>query len=438
MELVLFIAIVALTVSLIYILARRVDLGLFCLLAVNLYDQTFGLTSSIVGRVHLDPLDAISICLLIAGGIRTVQGFRAISLPRIISVSILIIFLISIGRGFVQHGVIPTSNEARQFTGILIAALYFVNAPVDNKSIERYVRIYMWFGGALCVVVALAAAGLRVGQAAVDPTGGEIGLGRYVNATAAAAIAISGLFALALYHYRARGTLRLLLPVMYISVAILLRHRTVWMMLLVGVITLIPMDPKLFRIILPAALLAALSVGLIVTYGTVHHDVISESEFSEAATNSQTWEWRVNGWRDLLFDEEQTTFSIAMGKSMGSGFWRIDPESYRVITAPPHSEYIADYLRIGVIGTFCVLLFITIPLARLWTLQSIDQLAVFPSVSAWAIALVMITVYGVTYGLDTHHYALVGIANAIVLERRVTQAERIGCGQNEECDPVKG
>jgi O-antigen ligase len=245
--------------------------------------------------------------------------------------------------------------------------------------------------------------------------------GRCLPATGAAAIAVSGIFSLGLSRYWQKGLASEFIPIVYLALAIYLRHRTVWLMLLVAMAALLPLDASLFRRLLPAALIAGALVTLLVIYGSDSARSVGGGQFSESATNTQTLEWRVNGWKELLFDEEQNPLTIAIGKSMGSGNWRIDPVSYRALTVAPHSEYLQEYLRVGVIGALLMLLFGLRPLLKLWRLTKINPTAVYPSTSAWAIIVLATLVYGVTYGIGPHSYALLGIANAIATRRRALE-----------------
>jgi O-antigen ligase len=242
--------------------------------------------------------------------------------------------------------------------------------------------------------------------------------GRYLPATGAAAIAVCGFISLAWLQYRKRGLATQLVPMIFMSAAIYLRHRTVWMMMLAGMIVLLRLDSRLFRRLLPAALLAVAAVAVLAFYGSSVDGLAGTSQFSQSATNTQTWEWRLNGWKDLLLDDEQDVVTVSIGKSMGSGYWRIDPTSYQLIGVAPHNEYIQEYLRVGIFGTLFILLFGFRPFFTLWKMTKINPFAAYPSTSAWAVVVLVTLVYGVAYGIEPHAYALLGLANAIVLRLR--------------------
>jgi hypothetical protein len=419
----LLIALVAFIAALsyIYLLSRRVEWGLMSLLAVELYNLTFGLNSSLLGGVHLNPHDGVCICLLIAGIIRSAQKLNSLNSTRLAALGYLAVFALSLVRGLHANGILTASNEARGFVGPLVATLYFITAPTDDESLHKYVRLYLYFGAALCVVSALAAVGLPVGMAALGALNSEGADGRYLPATGAEAIGICAFLSLAIYRYRGGGLLGRSLPVMYFLVAIYLRHRTVWMMLLAGAVALLPLDARLFRRLLPYFLAATAVVAALAIYGAGSGQLVDASQFSESATSTSTWQWRVEGWKELVLDEEQTPMSILIGKTVGSGWWRIDPVSHTVLFVAPHNEYVQEYLRVGVIGMFLLLPFLLRPLLKLWQISKSDPFAAFPSTSAWTIVVLITLVGGITYAIGPHSYALIGIAAALMLRLTSTQ-----------------
>ena len=404
----------ALVLYYIFLLSRHVELGLMSLLAAELFDFAFGASRNLLGGIHLDPTDAVSICLLAAGLIRTGQTLKTVNLTRLLGIGYLVLFAFSLGRGFFFNGILTAANESRSFVGPLAAILYFLTAPVDDKSLRRYMSLYLLFGAALCLVAILAAAGLPVGMTAWASTDAGVD-GRYLPATGAEAVAVCSFISLALLRYWKGGIVNRLVPMMFFAIAIYLRHRTIWMMILAGTIALIPLDFKLFRRLLPAALIAVAAVAALAVYGGAVQGLVDADQFSRSATSSQTWEWRLNGWKELLFDEEQNILTVSIGKSMGSGYSRIDPDSYQMVDVGPHSEYVQEFLRVGIVGTLFIVLFVLRPLPKLWKLTKLDPNAVYPSASAWAIIVFLTLVYGIAYSIDPHAYALLGIANAISL-----------------------
>jgi hypothetical protein len=410
----------ALALYYIYLLSTRVDLGLISLLCAELFHFALGPNSHLLGGIHIDPLDAVSICLLAAGILRTVRTLNTVNMTRLLAIGYVLLVAVSLARGFYANGLLATANEARSFVGPLVAALYFLTAPSDQMSIRRYTLVYLYFGAALIAVTALAALGLPFGMNAWTNSDVATVDGRYLPATGAAALAVCGFTSLAWVTYYKRGIVNKLIPAVYLSAAVYLRHRTVWVMILAGTIFLLPLDPKLFRRLLPAALIATAAVAIVAFYGSAVQGLAGASQFSQSATSSQTWQWRLNGWMVLLFDD-QNPLTVSIGKSMGSGFWRIDPVSYQIVGVAPHSEYVQEFLRVGIVGTIFVVSLALRPLRHLWRLAKVDPAALFPSSSAWVIVVLITLVYGITYGIEPHAYALLGIANAIILGLQVPQ-----------------
>ena len=421
----------------IYVVYRNPLIGFVSLLAAEFIEIAFGLGNRLIGGVHLDPLDVVSICLLIAGALRTAQSLKTINATRLFAVGYVLLFAVSLARGFYSNGLFAAANESRSFVGPLIAALYFLTVPADDKSVRRYVSLYLAFGVALCLVAVAAAAGLPVGMTTWGSADASAVDGRYLPATGAAAIAVCGFLALARFRYWKRGMANQLLPMAFMAVAVYLRHRTVWIMMLAGAIVLLPLDARLFRRLLPAAALAAAVVAGLAFYGGSVQGLAGASQFSESATSSQTLEWRLNGWKDLLFDEEQNALTVSIGKSVGSGYVRIDPVSYELVAVAPHSEYVQEFLRVGIVGTFAILMLITRALLKIWRLSKFDPTAIYPSTSAWVVIILMTLVYGVTYGIEPHAYALLGIANAFLTRQYVPSAEhQLAMADGWEMEPV--
>lgn len=404
--------------GLILLLVRRIEVGLFCLLAVELLDLTFGVNATVVGRLHLSALDVVSMCLLAAGAIRFVHSLRVICFARVLAAGYVVLFLWSFARGCTANGFLAAANEARGFIGPLAAMLYFSDAAVDEESIRRLVRLYLLFGFGLCLVMLLAIAGLPVGLAAIaHPVVDD----RVLPSGAAAAIALCGFFSLANTRSDARRLIDLVLPPLFFIAAIALRHRTVWMMLLAGMIGLLFADGWLFRRAVPIAVLASAVVAGIAMFGGDAIGSASRDGFAQAFSSNETWEWRVNGWQEYLFDADQTPLTVLAGKPMGDGWGRIDPESHLLQLAPPHSEFVTEYLRVGSLGLVLVVLFVCRPLWILRRRDPVEGLACFPCASIWFAVVAMALIYGVTYSIEPESYALIGVASALASGARAPE-----------------
>jgi hypothetical protein len=414
----------------VYQLSQHVILGFVSLLGVELFNFTFGTDQALLAGFHIDPLDFIGICLLLAGCIRTARNMNRLHASRLIALAYIALLTVSIVRGFVTYDLKSVANESRGLVPSIVGMLYFLTAPTDAKSMRRYTWLYLCFGMALCVVAILATAGLNVGGTAWAKAGDLAGLeGRVLPSDAAAAIATCVFLSLGLVRAAKRKWVYWVMPVIFLVFAIYLRHRTVWMMLAAGIVALPFLDGKMFRRLVPTlAVGAALFAGLVV-FGQSLPGGVNANQFSDSAQNEGTFLWRLNGWKELVLDDEQTFLTIVIGKSAGSGYHRIDPITGQSLEVSPHSEFVARYLRTGVIGTTCIIFFITRPFTRLHTLGNVDNAAVYPSVSSWTIAVLMIAVFGITYGIGSISFALLGICNAVI-----SNPESMRAGVNAEVD----
>jgi hypothetical protein len=399
-----------------YQLSRNVVFGLYCLLTANLVNVALGLSQITIGGLHLDAVDMVNISLLAAGIIRF---FYRVALPgnaRLIIMAYLVLFSGSLVRGMALFGVQSASNEARGFVGVVVAMLYFFTAPTDTHTIKKILVAYFGFAVGLVIVAILHYAGLNVGTAVLDEKD------RALPSISAETIALCFFIGLGwITHRKSPRILRWLLPV-FAGMAVTLQHRTVWTVMAVCSVAVLFVDLRLVRRLIPlVALTSIVAVGLAITiYGTEQE---ASTQFEDSATNEGTWNWRVEAWQNSISDETQTVPSIIFGQPMGSGYVRFNSAGGGFENAPPHSEYVVQYLRVGILGLLFFLAFLLRPLLRLYELQRKDPFALFPSASVWCLIIVGILVYGITYGHDASVIALVGIANSALVSIRSHQLE---------------
>jgi O-antigen ligase len=205
--------------------------------------------------------------------------------------------------------------------------------------------------------------------------------------------------------------------------AVVLQHRTVWAVMAACGTAIFFIDFKLVRRLIPMAVLTSvMAVGLaILIYGTGRE---ASSQFEDSASNSGTWNWRVEAWQNSISDDSQTIPSMIFGLPFGSGYVRFDSTTGGYENLPPHSEYVGQYLRVGVVGLVFFLAFLLRPLLRLYELQRKEPFALFPSASVWCLIVIGVVVYGTTYGYDASAIALVGVANAVLLSPGSDQLEQ--------------
>jgi hypothetical protein len=400
----------------VYQLFRNVLFGWYCLLTVSLLNVALGLNQTTIGGLHLDAIDIVSIGLLVAGVIRFLYRARLPGMVRVIILAYLVVYGANLLRGIALFGLQTASNEARGFVGAILAMLYFFTTPTDPQTIRKILIAYLRFGVGLVIVAVLHYAGLNVGTAVLDEKD------RALPSASGETIALCFFIGLGwITHRRSPQILRLLLP-FFAGMAIILQHRTVWAVMAVCCIAILFIDFKLIRRLIPlVALASVIAVGLgVAIYGTESE---ASTQFEDSATNKGTWNWRVEAWQSSLSDDTQTVASMIFGQPVGSGYVHFNSDSGGYENLPPHSEYVGQYLRVGILGLPFFLAFLLRPLLKLYELQRKDPLALFPSVSVWYLIIIGVLVYGVTYSYDASAIALVGIVNSALLSIKSHQPE---------------
>jgi hypothetical protein len=418
-----------------WMLSRSVHLGWISILLIQLYQLSFGIRAVLAGGIHLDPVDVVSLGLLTAGVLRTLPRLTERNTARVIGLGLLLVFAVSLIRGAAIYGFVTAANEARGFVPILASILYFLTAPADPRSVRKFIRLYLYYAIGFVIVAVLAYAGLHIGGTAwLHAAAGDTDTieDRLLPATAAMGIALCFFFSLAWTSHRGSNALIRWLPPLFLGTAIFLRHRSVWSVLIFGSLSLLFTDTRLLRRYLSLAVMSLLVITAFVWVTSLTRTELSEntvrstqSQFSQSASDTGTWVWRVEVWGALLFAPDQTTATVLFGKPLGSGYVTLIAKSGNWGISPPHSEYIADYSRVGVIGVVLVLWYLLRPMSRLWSFSRTNKLAVDPSTSAWVAALVGLLAYGVTYTIPLDSFALAGIAGAIINRLRTETVDSV-------------
>lgn len=422
-------ALIGLTIGAFYVysLSKNVLWGWFSFLAANLLNFTFGTSQSAVGGLNLALLDLIYMSLLVAGVIRTVPRLRERSTPLLISLGYLAVIFFSYVRGIITYGFPAASNGCRGYIATFVAMLYFLTAPVDDESLRKYLRLYLMYGAGLLVVAVLAQAGLPVGALAWAHGQGEAAInGRLLPSGAAAGVAICVLLSLGFNALSEKRTLLTQFgPPLFLGLVILLRHRTVWIMLIACFTAILFLNTRLLRRFVGTFVILGMlgTVGFLLTPKDERQQ--QTALFSDASENQGTFLWRLHSWEQVLSDEDQSLFTIAFGESMGAGYWRFIPELGTYADIPPHSEYVSQYSRIGVVGLPFLFLFLLRPIFVLWRYSKSRRFFVFPILSIWPAVVIAAVAYGFTYSIETDVYAMVAFANAITVRIRQEQAERV-------------
>jgi O-antigen ligase len=191
-----------------------------------------------------------------------------------------------------------------------------------------------------------------------------VGGGRAVDAAGALVMAQAAVLGLVAW---ARGEaprwMRRLTPAL-LGAVVLMRHRTVWAVLLGTVAVVIVADRRTARRLLPLTA-AGLVVVLAVSLTVLDQDAGElQEDLAGAATYRDTWEWRVDGWVALIEQSGPRDHpEVLIGRPFGGGWARVMDRG--TVEVSPHSFYLETFLRVGVIGVALLTLLYAIIIWRL-------------------------------------------------------------------------
>ena len=243
-------------------------------------------------------------------------------------------------------------NESRRYLGLVAAALYFSTMEPRRDLLERIGRMWVVLALGLCALTVA-----RWGANAAGLTGGFFGAGgttRVLPSAAALVIGQGAMLGVPALREQVAGLRRFITPVM-LAFVVLLQHRTVWMVVAVGMAYLLirerALTPRVFT-----AMGAGLLVLAVLTFTVLdggEEPIGDQLAGSASATN--TFEWRVAGWQALLKDSGPDTVEDAMLGQPPGGGWERRFDGL-VVDVSPHNFYVEMYLRLGIIGLVCLLM----------------------------------------------------------------------------------
>ncbi len=364
--------------------------------------QATALFGGTAGAVHFYPGDALTILLLIAGVVRMAPVIKRGGLSAMLVLLFVAFVVLSLLRGLPEAGLTRAGNLSRNYLGISSSILYFSTFPADDSRLKKYVDIFLWYCGALVLLAAIRYAGL--GGGFLSPSYDY----RPIPAAGANAIAIGFLSCLCRRHYYSSSKFVSWLTPVFGATAVVLQHRTVWVVLIAMVVSALVADRNLVRKLIPILVVGALLSGVlgVVIFGSKVND-----QFETSATDTGTFLWRVEGWMALVDTDEQTPLTYAAGLPAGTKF----AQNETLATAAGHSVYISALLHVGILGLCVFLGLVLLPVVKLYRLRRMEGILAFPGPVFWVILLISILFFGFTYTIGWDQAALIGMANSIVI-----------------------
>ncbi|MDR3764688.1 MAG: O-antigen ligase family protein [Acidobacteriota bacterium] len=358
------------------------------------------------------PADVVYVLLFVAAILRYAMQMARLNRLRTLIICLLLLFLLALARGFVRFGMKPAGVECREMFYFQAGILYFSSFNLGARVREKILNV--WLGTslvltAICILRWLAVlAGLDIAFSGA----GELEPGFRVISAQDADILGVAFFASMIMNVNQTGPWwQRKLYYLFGPMVLLLQHRTVWLVMLVGFLWL-GMQDKRFRRqaiwgMVTLAILAVVAVAFL--FGSYSHDIASALQNS--ASNEDTFMWRFSGWYQLLFaNPARNTLNDIIGQPYGTGFARVIRSG--VVDTAPHSHYMDTFLRMGILGMLLWLGSFRAGIRRLKKLPPDVQRHIYPGARFWALVLVLQLAFAFTYSIPFHHSVLTGVALA--------------------------
>ncbi len=311
-----------------------------------------------VGVTNIYPVDLIGVAALIVVGKRLLE--RRQRLPGA-AVPFLLFLCLAATLALIGAAQFSVNTAFNEFRGVLepLPVLLLVAMSFRTEAdVDWLVRVWVWFGVVLSGVAVMHWARYGLGSSStMIVINGEVATGRGLPASGALAIVTAAL----LLGYSGRpaqwsAARRRLVMVWLLAIAVLLQHRSVWVVLAVSLLvgTVLERNGRGHRV---AASVGGLYLGAVAGLGLLlHGGTVSQhlsASWQAAFAQSSTVTWRVTSWGDLLQQQLSSVQQWLFGRPFGYGYLRvIDGEIWTVM---PHNFYVQVLLRGGVIGLVVLL-----------------------------------------------------------------------------------
>lgn len=377
-------------------------IGFSLILFVQLLTQLFGAENGLVGSIHFGLGDGVAGMLMFTGILRFIAAKKSLNVSSLLLITYPVLVFFSLVRGIATFGIHDAGNEARTFFDIAACFLYFSTFSPTRVRIEQYFRIYTIFATLLIFTAVARLVGIL-------PANIEDPVHRPLPAMGAYSICLAFLICLCWVFYgNAPRYCRWLTPVFAVA-AIALQHRTVWVVMFGIIVALYKLERRMLRKLMPAMIVSG---ALVLVIGAVVYGSKVRDQFYDSGTNSNTLMWRFEGWMDLIQSSGQTALTYAVGEPFGTGYTRYVDGA--VVGAGTHDDYLAEFLRVGIVGLIVFLLLLLRPMLLLYRRRNALQ-EIYPHPLFWVLFALSLLLWNLTYNLTLDQAAFIGILTSIML-----------------------
>jgi O-antigen ligase len=392
--------------------ASRPLAGAVLVVATYLYETLVYSMPVISLGIQISPSDIVFAILFVAVTLRFALGMRKPRRREWIPICLFVLFFISLARGIALYGR-EAASESRGWFYFLSGVLYFSSFGASPRMRKKLTNILLTAGVALVGVaiyrwMALAA-GFTIGaEWAVARENSRV-----LNASQANLLAMAFFASVFLNLSNVRSKWQCKAFYLFGPVLVVLQHRTVWAVMIAGLLLLGLQDAR-FRKKAIIAIIAMAIAGLVMTvFFFGHQSEVITASLQDSATNGDTFLWRVEGWYQLLFNNPaRNTFNDTIGQPFGTGYERTFGDVHVPSNIVPHNYYIEAFLRFGLIGLLLLIFLYVLGMRRLKRLPRQLHKYAYPDVRFWRLVLFMQLAYFFTYGASYDQSILTGMAIA--------------------------
>ena len=394
-------------------LASRPFGGVILVILTYLYGVLVVTVPAIPLGLLIYPADIVFALLFLAVVLRYAMGrFRprgTLWLPIILFA----LFSFSLARGFALYGIKQAGVESRGWFYYLVGVLYFSSFGFGPRMRKRFTTVWLLASMALVGIAVFRWLATLAGLSIVAQwesllVGGNL---RVLSAGDASFLAVAFFASVFMNMLKTGQHWQRKAFYLFGPVLLVLQHRTVWLMMILGLLWLGLQDVRFRKKVIGT--MAGMALVSIVLAGFVfsHQSEVLSASLENSASNDDSLLWRVGGWYQLLFDNPaRNLLNDSIGQPFGTGFERF-VFGARVNVAP-HNFYIEAFLRLGFAGLCLLSWLYARGIRRLRSIPVHLSLFAYPGARFWALILFMQLIYFLTYAAPYEQSILTGVALA--------------------------
>jgi O-antigen ligase len=340
---------------LIDVLVRRADVTAALLLGSTLIDAFFANavpSLTLPGDMRVGSTDVIATVVLCAAFARLLRMPRISGYQRWL-VLFIILLVLSLVRGVIAFGIQTSVSNFRLMEFWIAAAVYFATVVPSPLVYNRIAKLWVWMTVPLMAIVLarwLAVfAGIDVGVPR-ERFGSDAAI-RVLNGPYTFFLAQGFILTLPFWRQDQRARSIRIVGILLLLFVVVLDRRTAWLALLAGIIMLMFHDRRLGR---RAGWAVVTVLGVVIgAYSILRTSTTSGEPIAEAAFNTGSVTWRLEGWTALLSQWARSPANWFTGEPFGASYLRVIEGSE--VVSGPHNFYIEILLRTGVFGLLALL-----------------------------------------------------------------------------------